>query len=262
MSSILFTRLPFSVNDPSLPQLDSTQVNVLVDYEVGALDHWVFNQGSASLTGLTSGTIITNANAAVSPDAVFGPNYIEFPMDAENHYSTQFMDADIGAEGCYAAVIYVDQTTFDAGDLAIFLGNLDTSGAASTGGSMYLTGSLGLTHNVRGMTTTSANTGTTLQGGKWYFVAGSYKAGQGVNNFVGKTAGYGFAGTGSSGSRTYNTVDPVGIGNPTYSTSSADSGVIRYAEFAIYDQYFYETDYPALYARAKERMAAQGITVE
>ncbi len=250
----LFTRLPISVNDPSLPIIPSGDIDTLgVSYELDSYDHWVFN------TGDVGGLVGLNKQRALTPQAsvaAYAATYLSLSTTMGN---ALLSDLDEVALGKYTLCTIVREPSPQPTGIKPLFGTVVASPAANN--LTFLSGS-GAARKVFASYsgfTSSLDTTAAIAGDVWYFVASSldFKADSShtMKTLVGGTAPLEAAGIGAhlaSGRK-------WALGNGWYATGAA--GTYQYAEFILYDRALTTDELQAVYARSKARMALQGITV-
>lgn len=262
MSRLLFTKVPITVSDDTLPVLNDANVTALAQYEYEALGHWVFNKGgAANLIDVTRYSPMAPMGGASLPP-VHGGNYMLYAAALGEALETEFTNADV-PNGTMALVfkstwpgaVYPQN---DSPDYPLICGNMGTG----VGGSLYiLVNNTIIKHTVLNKTAAELTTAPTI--GNWYFLAGSWKSGTGggVNCYLGIAAGSEYVYQASNGSRT-NDSQPICLGNPLQTGAAYDSGEYTLGEFMLFDTFMLEPDLEALYIRSKARMLAQGITIQ
>lgn len=252
MSRSMFTRLPFSVADSSLPVIPSSDISTYVDVEFGSYEHWSFGVNASSLIGLNNQRSLTVQSVAPS----YVSNYVSVSGDSGKGLLSPLGEV-AGQVDTLAAIVRLQ--TSASGGLTPF-GSLSPS-AAAVGGAVYLTtGSSVLNATYRGTTISTVSTGRSLPTNTWLFLAvarnfsGTSKR---LRVLVGGSTV--FETTGSNAYAPIVSPNTIALGNGYYSGSSGS--VWNFAEFVMFNEELSATDLSALYTRAKARAAKKGITV-
>lgn len=254
MAKVLFTRLPFSVPDSSLPVIDSADIQLLVDYETESFDHWLFNNGSASLVGLKAATVLTPQTDA--------PTFSATNLILNNSYNKALLsEMDDAAEMCIAMVIK-RRADLVGGDMGVLSGTLGISSESPAyGGSLFESVSHALYSNTRGI----AQAGPlVLPGsvGEWVFVAQSEDGVLPSSNVL-YVGGVGTS-TASSSTNKRVRLNKVALGCAYYNNSAVlDVPNLEVAEFILFPRALSITELNGVYERSKIRLANtnSGITV-
>ena len=261
---MLFTRLPITVADATLPVLDSSDITTLgpQDYETEAYDHWIFNNGSLSLKGLKGGAALTPMTLAPS----YTGNAISLALSLGGGLKSPLIDRTTHS----FAVVFKNNINYAVS--AVLAGALANAADANTGsGLVVTTAATGYTQrysimNARSTPTVAAmgaQVPMTEANEEWLFMAGSLDAsvsGSMTRNFY--AGGPAESSVTKTESVAYNvSTQAIALGNG-YSNISGTSGLrIEIAEFILYDKTLSLTDLKALYQRSVSRMAKRGITV-
>lgn len=250
MTGFLFHRLPFSVTDPTLTQLNPADVEALGGSEFGAFGHWTLGGTSASLTD-PNGAALT----AQGTLPTYSSNYLTIPATAGNALISGLSDS-LALENTICAVVRkaVGNTTdFLMGNFSNAAGNKG-GGFSVTSGASYPRAMAGWSI---GVGPNAALPGFSFTTG-WQFVAMSrdFRAvSKPVKFLLGGTTAYEASFTG-----TY-TLPPdprLALGNMAYSLSS---GTMDAAEFIVFPRALTATELTAVYNRSKARAAVRGLTV-
>lgn len=254
----LFTRLPISVADPSLPVIDSADIDALgVSYELDSYDHWVFNTGDvAGLVGLNKQRVLT-PQAAV---AAYASNYLSLSSLAGN---ALLSDLDDVALGKYTLCTIVREPapqatgikpiygTVTAAPVANNLTFLSGSNAGSTPARKVFASYSGLTN--------SLDTNAALAADAWYFVATSVDFKDDTSHTMRTLVGGATPLEAAGNSAHFPSGRKWALGNGWY--SAAIGGAFNFAEFILYNRALSTAELQAVYGRSKARMAGQGIAV-
>lgn len=262
MSRLMFTKLPITVDDATLPILSSGQVTELAQYEYSALGHWIFNRGGVgNFIDVTRYGTLTQQSGGGAEPAVHYSNYMLISAALGEAYETEFGVADCPA-GAMTVVVRANHpgTTYPSDltpDYPIVCGNHE--GTGGTGGMLYiLTNGTIAKHTVAGKANAQLTTALTLD--HWYYIGVAWTA-AGINIYLGLSGGseYVYA---AGANPMDDGGDPFAIGNNAQAGTAYDSGEYGLGEFILFDEYKDEAAFDALYARAKARMLTQGITIE
>lgn len=254
--SNLFTILPFSAGNQSLPLIPSTDYKRLSDLEISAYDHWIFDKGGASnLSGSVNGKLLTAQSSSPS----YSSNYLSILSDQGKGLLT-----DLGEVATQTDTICVVFRYASSTGIIVPFGSLSTTPEASLGGgSPYLANAArDVLLQYRGTSASSTDTGKDLPSGSWHFLAVSRNLAAGgsirtlvggqVANEVTLTAQSAYIPAGN-GSR------KIALGSAYY---NAVAGVnLDFAEAVIFNRQLSATEMAGVYDRAKARMSARGITV-
>lgn len=241
----LFTRLPISVDDPTLPVLDFADVQYLVEYEPEAYGHWIFDKGdSSALASVSSDKVLTQQGASIYSD-----KFLSMSNSAGNALVTDIADKANPADTYCMVVRNPNITT-----ARMLLGIMAAESGKGWG---LFVGPSGTLHS-RHYTGSDYDSTVPCALNAWMFVAiARNQPGSTRIHYVGGQAPV----TQAAGLYTPTAADvPVRLGNGYYS-SSTNSAAIDYAEFIAFDTALGIADLDVLYARTKARMAARGITV-
>jgi len=245
--SNIFTMLPISVSNSTLPVLSPSDYELLVNYEPDAWGHWLFGVSSSSLIDLTAGKILTLAGTAPT----YNSNGVVIAGGLNSGLVSGLID---GNERSFCAVIKVPSLTSYAGALiaGIINDNQGFAGLITNATSVY-----SLTPLVRGATGITQNAATGTVQDEYVFVALSWSnATKTLNKFFGGRISTSQTSTTSKTNSSSN----LGFGNITYSNASYHSP-IEICEGILYDKALSLAEISAVYSRSKNRMAAKGITL-
>lgn len=244
--SILFTVLPIAVSNPDLPVIPSGDVEYLSDLEMSSADHWIFGNNSQSLTGMVSGTSLTEMDPGSPP--TFGGNYVSI-SSAQNKGLASVFPAN-SAEGTVCAVY---RPTDSTGLRSVFAGGAPNPDG--TGFYLFHGTSKDLRGQVAGKTPGQLLPSPAIPviGGQWQFVCMSRRVadtliGSGSNIQV-------FAQTGNYTPSS----KPIALGAGAHNVST--DLPIEFAEFIIFDRGLNEAELIEVYERSMSRMAARGIAI-
>ena len=252
MSKVLFTRLPFSVPDSSLPVIDSADIQLLVEaeYETESFDHWLFNNGSASLVGIKAATVLTPQTDA--------PTFSATNLILNNSYNKALLsEMDDAAEMCIAMVIK-RRADMEGGDIGILAGTLVSLAGDNMGSSLFVGSAHQLYANTRGI-----GGGSLVMPGSendWVFVAMSEDGVAPSSNvlYAGTVGGV----TAASAENKNVSSRKVALGCGYYNTTSTlDVPNLEVAEFILFPRTLSITELNGVYERSKIRLANRGIKV-
>lgn len=245
--SNIFTMLPISVSNSTLPVLSPSDYELLVNYEPDAWGHWLFGVSSSSLIDLTAGKTLTLAGT----EPTYNSNGVVIAGGLNSGLVSGLIDGD---ERTFCAVIKVPSLTSYAG--ALIAGIIsDTKGFA--GLITKATSVYSLTPLVRGATGIIQNAATGTVQDEYVFVALSWSnATKTLNKFFGGRISTSQTSTTSKTNSSSN----LGFGNIAYSNASYHSP-IEICEGILYDKALSLSEISAVYNRSKNRMAAKGITL-
>lgn len=242
----LFTILPVSTNDSSLPQLNAADITTFGAAEYGATGHWLLGGGAGSLTGITSAKSQLQAGT-VAP--IWLDNYVtlngyQAGLESPSADTVSGLDSFcivFKTQSSLASDVVMGNATTTAGDGGFFL-------ALNASGELYIT--------ARG-TFDNKTLATGLSTDTWYFVAVSRDFSGSAKNLTYKVSEV------SSGLQ-------VGTGTYIPSTSNVACGNLQfnnaarpidYAEFITYNRVISESEMNSIYLRSKDRMLSKGITL-
>lgn len=244
MLRTLFTILPITVNDPSLSVIDWADTAPLVDYEVTAFDHWIFDNGPASLTGLKEGTVLTPQTTA--------PTYGADSIIISSDYQKGLLSTKADAAELTSIVVLKRPAQVTSG-VHLLYGNMSATGfdgsCAFNGATDTLFG------RVKPSSASASRALTNPAIGSYIFTALSEKVGIDTILYVG---GYAIATT-PNAAKTLSAVNQ-GLGNLAYSTGLS-AKTMEIAEYILFDTALTEAQLNAVYARSKARLLKRGITV-
>lgn len=250
----LFTMLPFSVSNPALPVIPSTDFERLSELEAGAYEHWIFDNGAASLSGGVNGRMLT----AQSDPATFSDSYLSIPSNEGKALLTD-MGEVVDQKDTICVVFRYSTTT---GVVIPFGALAKTADAALGGGCPYIANAgRDILLQYRPTNINSIDTGKDAPASTWQFLAVSRDMASGgiVRTLLGgqsqhsvtvsNVAAYIPAGSGRK----------IGLGSAYY---NAVTGVtLDFAEAVVFDRALSASELDDVYLRAKARMAERGITV-
>lgn len=252
--SNLFTILPFSVNNPSLPVIPSSDYERLSEFEINAYEHWLFDKGSSSgLTGEVNGRILTVQSTA--------PTYSASNLSISGNQGAGLL-TDLGeVAGQTDTICVVFKHSASTGIVVPFGTLSSTADAALGGGGPFIDGATrDLKLQYRATSINSTDTGKDAPAATWHFLAVSRNmatrgvvrtllSGQALHEVtVGGTA---YIPAGNS--------RKIGLGSAYYATPAGST--LDFAEAVVFDRQLSATELAGVYTRAKARMAARGITV-
>lgn len=249
----LFTILPITVPDATLPQIPLSDVEFFGEGEQNSYGHWILNSGPAAFTDIVNGRVLTPNGIAPA----YYSNYINISSDS-NDYAIKSDLYEPASTGGYTLCGVIRQKS--AGLTAITWGTLGT-GVDNKGGSTYWAGGNAnkWLHTYRGAAS-SIDSELSQPTDEWYFVAVSVS----YINLTSWQAAMVLGGVGQSsvgpgtGTYTPNPDQPISIGNIEY---SANSSSYDFAEFILFDSALSINEMQAIYLRSKARMASRGITI-
>lgn len=252
----LFTRLPVTISNQTLPLVSEADVQYLVDYEPTSYDHWIFDKGGvAGLTGRNQGKLLTPQSDAPA----YSGAHLTLNTASGKALLTDLEDSAAPQD----TICAIFRPQVSAG-MHFPFGCLGETGN-NTGGGPYLQGTepsrnIFLTYRIN--VASAVNTGVPVAGGNWYFLAVSrnFAAGAGakaLTMLLGGQSPYVL-----SNSLLYGRAASPrkqALGNPYY--AAAGAGSMDFAEFVVFNKALSAAELAAVYARSKARMAARGITV-
>lgn len=254
----LFTVLPFSTNDDSLPKVSTDNILFLDEPETSAYGHWMLSGSNASLTDIINSRALTPQDNSFLPS--YSSNYLTLSAKAGRALqSPRFEVADSDAY-TLAMVMRLDS---DNTSPIVMWGTLGVT-ADAYGGSSYLRKELEtyeIIENYRGAIS-NTDSGLVIQRNQWAFIAVSV-AYDGADSLIAHTlVNENGANTTGPVTGTYspNVTDPISLGNVAYDTSSTDVP-FDVAEFIMFDNALTPADLVSLYNRSKERMSRRSITI-
>ena len=239
----LFTMLPISVSDPSLPSVPLSDIDRLVEYERSSYDHWIFDRGADSFVGLKSAHGLTpqstthsfTANSLVVRSA-FGEAIESDFTDRENMTWTAVWKR---AANQPVSVVVLGSNTGDAAGERIQLMPSPNEK---------------LEFRVAGFPTVSPDYPGGAGVGDYIFLSG-YCDEDSRGLFFGRD---GFWRESTGGPKVVST-DTLSLGNINLE-GHADIG-LEFAEFIIFDKALTATEILEVYGRSQTRMAERGITI-
>lgn len=247
------TTLPIEVENDDLLVYPESDLTRLDRYEANAYEHWVLGGSSGSLIGRVNGRVLTPQSDGVSyPNA----HYLSMSGVQGKALLTDIEDT-VTPTDTVAVVVRREEA---AAQVCVLFGNMGLlSDVPPTGYSMFTAGGNSAWTRANGLDT-GVNSTKTVPLDDWIFVAVSRSFGAGGNRIDMLIGGQGHtvrtpAGTyvpAPSGRK-------IALGSAYY--NSGASALMDVAEFMIFDQALTAQAMDALYARAKARCAAVGITV-
>lgn len=245
----LFTRLPLTLNAPTMPLIPEADVDYFVPYEPLAYEHWIFNKGDSSgLIGLKAGSLLTAQSDA--------PTYDVKHLTLSSYYGKALLTGLEETATIEDTIAVVFRPGVLSSSLKLPFGTLGSAAGGSpfigSNGQMYAT--------YRGINN-SLSYGAPLSADSWYFAAVS-------RNFSGASKAFKLLIGGTQVVETYTSNSyipaPVGrkiaLGNGYYS-SSVSNNTYDFAEFIVFPKAMSATELQALYERRKAKMVTSGINV-
>jgi len=252
----LVIMLPVTVDNPDLPVIPAEDIRPFIDYEPGALEHWIFGGDAVSLTGRVKGQALTaqGTGYTYTGTSITLPGY-------QNALISPFADAK------NRTVFAVVRRPAQAGSTAnkgVYWG---TRGAASgsAGGNLMadistavvgrMAFSYGDTNNTT-QNTALTNWGSVAEGQVAVLSASEAANGDficavnGVANSVTLPA-----------ERAPSLVNMLAFGNAYYAPSDYQTLSIEMFEAGVFEGAFTEAQHAALYQRTKAREALRGVTI-
>lgn len=253
--SKLFTMLPFSVNDPTLPVIPSGDIRRLFEAEINAAEHWIFDNGEASLVGKINGLSLTPQSTAPT----YSADYLTIASDVGKALLTTFEET-AGQEDTIAAVF---KYSAHASKEIVPFGSISSTVESPplTGGAPYI---VGVEHTVsltyRGSPVTGTNTTVAISPSTWVFLCVSRKmtasgvvraliGGSAIKSYTGDYSSYVPATAGRK----------IGLGSPYFVSLAGQT--VSFAEAVVFDRALDSTEISQLYDRSKARMTKRGITI-
>jgi hypothetical protein len=246
MSQPIFTMLPFSVPNPTLPKISEFDIERFDYYEKGAFDHWLLGASAQSLVGRLNGTALT-PQSTVS----YGAAFAQIGQATGTGLLSTLDDAAVTND----TVCMVARLSAGVGsNTAMLLGNI-----GPTEGYALFVGATGFLANSRLTPTLAATTVTAGTLTTYRFIAMSRT--QEVNSGEFRVF---ISGVGSFTVTRAGTYSPsaakIGLGNVA-STAPAAAVTTNIAEAIIYSRALTLSEISDVYARSVDRMAIRGITV-
>lgn len=252
--SNLFTMLPFLVSNPTLPVIPSMDFERLSELEAGAYEHWIFDNGAASLSGGVNGRILT----AQSDPATFSDSYLSISGNEGKALLTD-MGEVAGQKDTICVVFRYSTVT----GITIPFGALARSAEAALGGGCpyILNESRGLFLQYRGSNVASVDTGYDAPANTWHFLAVSrdMASGGAVRTLLSGHPQHSVTVSNVGAYVPAVSGRKIGLGAAYY--NSAIGSTLDFAEAVVFDRALSASDLADVYARAKARMAKRGITV-
>lgn len=253
--SNLFTILPFSVNNPALTLIPSSDYQRLSDFETDSYEHWLFDKGNQSeLTGIVNGRILTVQSTAPT----YSGNYLSIPSDEGKGLLTDM--GEIAGQIDTICVVFRYSTSTG---VVIPFGSLSKTVDASLGGGAPYIGnaSRDLLLQYRPTNINSIDTLKDIPAASWQFIAVSRNMATGgiVRTLVGGQAVHEITVSAVSSYIPAASGRKIALGSAYY---NAVAGVtLDFAEAVVFDRQLSAAELHGVYTRAKARMAACGITV-
>ena len=239
----LFTMLPISVSDPSLPVVPAADIDRLVEYEQAAYAHWIFDRGAESLVDLKSEKPLTPQSTTHS----FTANSVVVKSAFGEALESDFDDR---ATMTWAAVW---KRAANQSSTTVVLGS-NAGNIAGERIQLPSTPSDGLEFRVAGFPTVKPDYLAGDDIGDFVFIAGySDETSRGFL-FGGDTAW-----RESSGGLKAVSAATLALGN-IYQGGLADIG-LEFAEFIVFDAALSGSEILEVYFRSQARMSERGITI-
>lgn len=246
----IFTMLPISVNNSSLPVIPTADIERLYPYEVAAYGHWYLGGSAASLTDRVNGRALT-----LQSDGVTYPNAAYLSMNGAQGKDI-LTDVEETATIADTIAMVVRRTS---GSLAMVFGTLSASTDTPVNGfSPFFSSGDSVWTRANGMNT-GINTGLIAPSSQWLFIATSrdFAAASRPNKLlVGGSAIY--ERTDSGDFEPAPSPRKIAIGSAYYNVGANTMDV---AEFIYFNRAMTAAELANVYARSKARMASVGITV-
>lgn len=253
--SNLFTMLPFAVVNASLPVIPSGDITLLTELEPDAYEHWIFDNSSASLSGLLKSTPLTAQSTA--------PTYSSKYLSISGNEGAGLLTPLTESEGQTDTIAVVFKYTTAANGIVIPFGSLAKSADAALGGcSPFLSAApRTLYSTARGAAGISTlNSGDTIAASTWRFLcvsrkltaSGTYKVLKGTSTVRESSGDYSAYVPAGSGRK-------IGLGSLYYNSEAGNT--LDFAEAVVFNRALSAAEMSALYLRAQARMAARGITI-
>lgn len=248
--SHLFSRLPFSVPNASLPVIPPSDIEPLTHYESGADDHWVFGGSAESLTGHVTGRQLSASGGA---PAFFG-SYLTIPGG-----TGQGLESGVTESSAQSDTICAVLRLVPGGATQGLFGGISDSTVNVGGAPFVSSASPNIYITYRGTTISSLNSQKTLPSGQWFFLALSRDFSSGVK--IARMALGGDAPVTLTGSGEYRHLQSprsLSLGNPYFGANNAS---LDCAEFVMLPRAMGEDELIALYYRRRAFMATRGIAI-
>lgn len=226
-----------------MPIISSADIDYLIPLESSAYDHWMFDRGAASLTGMVLGRMLTPGATAPT----FGSNYVSLATIPAGALKTPKNDAA-------SQTLCVVYRRPSASTLRYLAGSLD----GASGSSLLALGTAlgGVYGNQRPFAQIGPATHPGVQG-DWVFAAFSEKTVGASKEQILMVGGQPVLSS-TVANKTV-AARQVVLGNG-YDAASGDS-IIDFAEFIVFDKALTAAELQDVYLRAKTRMGSVGITV-
>jgi hypothetical protein len=253
--SNIFTMLPFVVADNSLPVIPvEDYVRLRKLEEAGAYDHWIFGGDAASLVGKIGENLFT----AQSDAPIFMSSYLSI-SGAEGKALLSPLGEDEDQADTIAVVFRHSHT---GSGVVVPFGSIGKSSdpPPTSGGSPFRAGASLCFLTYRGAINSIEVPGVTIPENQWLFLCVSrrmtadgrvrlLRGGSEIVSLAGDYSGYTPAAAGRK----------IALGSAYFTSNAAHT--IDFAEAVIFNRELAEDEIEGVYTRAKERMAARGITV-
>lgn len=240
MARIPFTVLPISINDPSLPQLDPGDVELLGELEYGSQDHWILGGGQQSLTGLVAGTELTPMGEAPSYQA----NSLTIRSLKGHALETEF-DAGINVT---VALVY--KSSGGSSTRAVFTGGAPNP--LGTGYYMFHGSSQAIITEAIGLSPARQSPGYPVSG-DWQFLAMSIRDGEVLVANGSTVQAFPVTGTVNKSNRN------IALG-ASYHNITADVP-LNFAEAIVFSRGLTASELVALHSRSAQRMSKRQISI-
>lgn len=242
----LFTVLPVTTKDSSLPQLNPADVRLFGDAEYGASGHWLLGGGASSLTGITASKSLLS-EGDVSP--VWSGDYVTL-----NGYQAGLTSPSLDSEDGLDSFCLVFKTQGSVNS-DVVLGNASTT--SGDGGFFVATNASGELYITARGTFDNRVIATGILPNSWYFISIS-------RNFSGDSKELNYFVGGISTGQTLGTgvyipnADNMAVGNINFNNASRP---MDYAEFITYSRVISTEEMNSIYERSKVRMSDKGISI-
>lgn len=250
----LFTMLPFSVSNPALPVIPGADFERLSELEVGAYEHWLFDNGAASLYGGLNGRALT----AQSDPATFSDSYLSISGNEGKALLTDM--GEVAGQKDTICVVFRYSTT---SGVVIPFGSLAKTAEAALGGGCPYIANAGrdILLQYRPTNINSIDTGKDAPASTWLFMAVSRDmATDGVvRTLVGGQTQHSITVTNVAAYIPAGSGRKIGLGSAYY--NAATGVTLDFAEAVLFDRALSAAELTDVYTRAKARMAERGITV-
>lgn len=259
----LFTILPISVDDATLPVIPAGDIEFFGEGELSAYAHWLLGGSQTSLADIVNDRTLSLQSASYPP--TYSQNYITHSLTTGRGLLSGLTEP--ATSGGYT-LCRVQRIFAGVGTPCITSGTLGQTPNPVTGGSTWFfpeegggaTRPVGLTY--RGPFS-SLDTGMDITLGDWFFVATSFSYANWNSAQIKVLKGQaGSAATfqaGPSATAYTPSASPIALGNAYYPGSTA--GNIDTAEFLLFDSALTLAELSAIYERSKVRMARRGIAI-